>query len=93
MGVVYKIIYHSQVVTHDIPLLSREWREKIRDAIEGKLASHPEVFGIPLRNTLKGYRKLWVGDYRVIFRIEEKTVIIFIIQHRSVVYPTAQKRI
>lgn len=92
MGITYRIVYHRQVITHDIPLLSKEWRGKIRSAIETKLVSHPEVFGIPLRNTLKGYRKLRVGDYRVIFRIESKTVLIFVISHRSNVYLLSNKR-
>ncbi|OHA82276.1 MAG: hypothetical protein A2675_00510 [Candidatus Yonathbacteria bacterium RIFCSPHIGHO2_01_FULL_51_10] len=93
MGVVYKVVYYSQVVAYDIPLLSREWREKIRGAIEAKLTSRPEVFGTPLRSTLKGYRKLRVGDYRVIFRVESKTIKIFVIAHRSNVYGISNKRV
>ena len=92
MGVTYKIVYHKQVITHDVPLLSKEWRGKIKNAIEIKLVPHPEVFGIPLRNTLKGYRKLRAGDYRIIFRIESKTVLIFVISHRSNVYRIPEKR-
>ena len=61
------------------PPLSQEWRNKIKGAIETKIGSRPEVFGIPLRNTLKGYRKLRVGDYRVIFRVESTTIKIYAI--------------
>jgi len=43
----------------------------------------PELYGKPLRRSLKGYRKLRVGDYRVIFRIEKHFIKIFVIQHRS----------
>lgn len=93
MDIAYRIIYHEQVVKYDISLLSREWREKIRDAIKMKLSSHPEIFGVPLRNTLRGYRKLRVGDYRVIFLVESKTVKIFCIGHRSEVYRLINKRI
>ncbi|MDO8572329.1 MAG: type II toxin-antitoxin system RelE/ParE family toxin [bacterium] len=92
MGITYRIVYHKQVITHDIPLLSKEWRGKIKSAIENKLVSHPEIFGIPLRNTLKNYRKLRVGNYRIIFRIESKTVLIFVISHRSNVYLLSNKR-
>ena len=92
MGIIYRIVYHKQVITDDIPLLSKEWRGKTKRAIEIKLVPHPEVFGIPLRNTLKGYRKLRVGNYRIIFRIESKTVLIFVISHRSNVYLLSNKR-
>ncbi len=93
MGVTYTITYHEHVAGQDIPSLSSLWKKKIRHAIETKLSSSPEVFGIPLRNTLKGYRKLRVGDYRVIFRIEARTIKIFAIGHRSSIYLTSSKRI
>lgn len=92
MGIIYSITYHEQVVSSDISSLSTEWRTKIKNSIETKLSSSPEVFGIPLRNTLKGYRKLRVGDYRVIFRIESKTVKILTIGHRSNIYLLSNKR-
>ena len=90
---IFDIRYHELVVEDDIPRLSSEWKNKIKRAIEDKLTTRPEVYGKPLRQSLKGYRKLRVGDYRVIFRIEGNTVKIFIIQHRSVVYQMIQQRI
>ncbi|TSC75302.1 MAG: cytotoxic translational repressor of toxin-antitoxin stability system [Parcubacteria group bacterium Gr01-1014_30] len=89
----FDICYHELVVKEDIPRLSLEWREKIKRAIENRLTTRPEAYGKPLRQSLKGYRKLRVGDWRVIFRIDGKTIKIFIIQHRSVVYKMIQKRI
>lgn len=89
----FEIVYHSLVVEEDIPKLSSAWKEKIRRAIETRLATQPDVYGKPLRRSLKGYRKLRVGDYRVIFRIEGTKVKIFIIQHRSVVYGKITKRV
>ena len=93
MGIVYSITYHEQVVSEDIPAISTTWKEKIRNAIGTKLSTHPEVFGIPLRNTLKEYRKLRVGDYRDIFRVESKTIKIFAIGHRSNIYTISNKRV
>lgn len=92
MGLIFDIKYHEAVVKEDISKLSSDWKIKIKTAIENKLSRDPEVFGKPLRKSLEGYRKLRVGDYRVIFRIEEKTIKIFTIQHRSVVYKLANKR-
>lgn len=93
MGIIYEIVYHEQVAREDIPSISTQWKKEIRRAIETKLRNSPEVFGVPLRNTLKGYRKLRVGDYRVIFRIESKKVKIFTIGHRSNIYSIANKRV
>ena len=88
----FKVIYHYLVVRDDIPKLSNEWREKVRSAIEKRLTARPELYGKPLRHSLRGYRKLRVGDWRVIFGIERDTVKIIVIQHRSVAYADAKKR-
>jgi len=82
----YSIFYHTKVVSEDLQKLDSVWKKKIRNAIEGKLTTSPELYGKPLRRSLSGYRKLRVGDYRVIFKIEKQTVIILIIAHRSVVH-------
>lgn len=88
----YTILYHEEVVKKDIPKLSPAWRTKICLAIEAKLMTRPEVYGKPLRRSLKNYRKLRVGDYRVVFRIEVQQVKVFAIQHRSVIYKNISKR-
>ena len=89
----FEIRYHEDVFREDIPKLSKEWQSNIKKTIEEKLTHQPEVFGKPLRHSLKGYRKLRVGDYRIIFRIEGIIVKVLAIQHRSVVYKKALKRI
>lgn len=88
----YTIVYHELVVRADIPAISSVWQEKIRHAIEVRLISQPDLYGKPLRRSLKGYRKLRVGDYRVVFRIEQMKVKIFAIIHRSRVYDAMKKR-
>ncbi|MDP3697620.1 MAG: type II toxin-antitoxin system RelE/ParE family toxin [Candidatus Taylorbacteria bacterium] len=88
----FEILYHYLVVREDIPRLSKLWREKIRAAIEDRLVTKPDLYGKPLRRSLKGCRKLRVGDYRIIFKIDERKVKILIIQHRSVVYSDVKKR-
>ncbi len=86
MGIGCNVIYHKLVVKEDIPKLSTADKKRINGAIKEKLSINPEMFGKPLRRYLKGYRKLRVGDYRIIFRIEKKMIKIFYIGHRSVVY-------
>ncbi len=88
----FNVVYHHLVVKVDIPKLSALWRKKIQSAIEDKLVTNPDLYGKPLRRSLAGYRKLRVGDYRVIFKIEKTTVKILLIEHRSVVYTEVDKR-
>lgn len=89
----FAIQYHPAVIAQDIPKLSTTVRAQIRRAIETRLTTNPEVYGKPLRRSLRGYLKIRVGDYRVIYRIERGVVKVFVIQHRSVVYERGSKRI
>ncbi len=89
----WRVIYHRRVAADDIPNLPAVWRNKIRRAITERLTTHPDLYGKPLRRSLKGYRKLRVGDYRIIFRLERKAVKILAIQHRSAVYTAVPKRL
>lgn len=77
----------ESVVREDIPRLSRAAREQIRKGIERKLTTHPIEFGKPLRYSLKGARRLRVGDYRVVYKIEPPDVVLVVkIGHRRDVY-------
>ncbi len=89
----HAIFYQEQVIKTDIPKIGTADRKRITSAIELKLATHPELYGIPLRQSLTGYRKLRIGDYRIVFRIVKNDVIIFVIAHRKTVYDMAEKRI
>lgn len=85
--------YSTLLNTKDIARLPKADLRRIKKAIETKLTTHPEVFGKPLRFSLKGHRSLRVGDYRVIYRIEKTTVKLFIIAHRSVVYACYEEHV
>lgn len=93
MDVIFSVVYHYLVVKEDIPKLPVVWKNKIRKAIEEKLTAKPDMYGKPLRRSLKGFRKLRVVDYRIVYRIERTTVKILVIQHRSIVYATAERRV
>jgi mRNA interferase RelE/StbE len=89
----FQILYHHAVIGDDIPRLSKTDKQYVRSAIEEKLILAPLIFGKPLRHSLRGYRALRCGDYRIVFRIKEKTIKVFLIAHRSVVYQEIKKRI
>ena len=82
------IIEYDVAIEEKLRGLSKPVREMIRKAIEKKLMVDPIAFGKPLRYSLKGYRRLRVGDYRVIYRIIENKVLVIIvdIDHRKEIY-------
>jgi len=88
----YTLVYHPEVRTRDVPALNRDVGKRIQRAIETRLIAEPQRYGVPLRRTLKGYWKLRVGDYRVVFKIVKNEVWIFGIMHRRDVYQRIEKR-
>ena len=87
-GDLYQIRYLKVVAESHIPSLPARYKNTIKKAIDERLRTNPLVFGKPLRYSLKGHRRLRVGDYRVVYRIqpEEKTVLTVAILHRKKVY-------
>ena len=65
----YKLKYHPDIRKSDLPKIDTKNRNMIKRAIEERLVNQPEIYGKPLQRTLKGYWKLRVGNYRVIFRV------------------------
>ncbi len=88
----FTLRYHPAVHSDDLPLIDRKMKDRIRRAIEERLQTLPHEYGEPLRKTLKGYWKLRVGDYRVVFKIMESEVWILGIRHRKNVYQAIDKR-
>lgn len=89
----YTVEYGENAVKEDIPNLAKTQKVRIKRAIDSKLLNKPEVFGKPLRKSLAGFRKLRVGDYRVIFEIDVNRVIVWTIGHRRDIYEVAKKRL
>ncbi len=88
-----KLVYHPLVVKKDIPRLDRPVAAQIKSVVEHKLITSPEIYGSPLRGTLKGYWKLRVGDWRVVYDIRLREVRIWVIAHRREVYELAKHRL
>ena len=89
----FELRYHPDVRDIDIPQLNQTVRNRIKKAIEQRLSISPHQYGEPLKKTLKGYWKLRVGDYRVVYKIERNEVLIFEIIKRKDVYRKIFKRI
>jgi mRNA interferase RelE/StbE len=88
----YRLRYHPDVKEKDIPKLNRNIQKRIRTAIEKRLMKEPEKYSDPLRRTLKGYRKLRVGDYRIVLKIQGSEILILGICHRKDVYGRVEWR-
>jgi len=78
--------YHPAVRVEDLPLIDRKTKDRIRKAIEERLQTAPHDYGEPLRKSMKGYWKLRVGDYRVVFKVIKSEVWILGIRHRKSIY-------
>ena len=88
----YAIRYHPDVKRRDIPRINKTMQKRIRAAIENRLLVAPEKYSEPLRRTLKGYRKLRVGDYRVVLRVRGNEILILGMRHRRDVYGKMDSR-
>ena len=89
----FELRYHPDVRDVDIPQLNETLKKRIKKAIEERLSISPHQYGEPLRKTLKGYWKLRVGDYRIVYKVEGNEVWIFAIINRKDVYTKVIKRI
>jgi len=89
----FELRYHPDVFSIDISLLDAKLRIRIKNAIESRLMTAPHLYGEPLRKTLRGYWKLRVGDYRVVFKIVDEEVWALGVIHRKRVYKEIKKRL
>jgi mRNA interferase RelE/StbE len=88
----YRLLYHP-LVSDDVGDLPENIKDRIRTAIESRLLSDPVRAGRPLRQSLAGHRKMRVGDFRVIYRVQGDTIVILKIGHRKDVYAKAAPRL
>jgi mRNA interferase RelE/StbE len=82
----YTIQFVENVVKEQLPSIPMPWRQQIKRAIEERLVVDPVKFGKPLRHSLFGLRRLRVGDWRIIYRINGNVVEIIKIGNRKDVY-------
>ena len=87
---VYKVAY-ANGIEEDLARLDKPVRRKIIDKIEGYLARDPQGLGKPLTGIFKGFWRYRFDDYRVVYRIAHKEILVtvFRIGHRKNVYSKA----
>jgi mRNA interferase RelE/StbE len=91
--VAFTVKYHPDVREVDLPRINVKMRERIRRAIESRLMTAPQEYGLPLRKSLGGYWKLRVGDFRIVFKVQGEVVYVLGIRHRKKIYEEVPGRI
>jgi mRNA interferase RelE/StbE len=92
----WEIIYHKDV-DDDLKSIGPAAAKRVLLAIDKKLTKAPEEFGAPLSNNLKNFRKLRIGDFRVVYQILNRRIIVFILavgpRRDKEIYQSASTRI
>ena len=76
----WSVLIHPLVFQEDFKKIDRSAQHKILKAIRKKLTRDPKSFGEPLSGDFHGYWKLRVGEFRVVYKIEEQKILIKIIK-------------
>jgi mRNA interferase RelE/StbE len=80
----YNIVYKKSV-HRDLKKIKKTEAVKIIDQLEKDLSNKPDSHPV-LKGQFAGLRKYRVGDYRVIYAIIEKNVLVLRIGHRRNIY-------
>ena len=76
---VYKVAYLDSV-QEDLKKLDKAIARKILNRIETYLACDPKELGKPLKGEFQGYWRYRWGDYRVIYKISEREILITVLR-------------
>jgi mRNA interferase RelE/StbE len=80
----YNIVYKKSV-SRDLAKLSKQEARRILRRVEKDLAENADVYPV-LRGKFAGLRKYQVGNYRVIYTILGRDVLVLRVGHRRGVY-------
>ena len=76
----WEVIIHPLVFQEDFKKVGHAAQKKIIKTIRKKLTADPKAFGRPLAGEFHGYWKLRVGEYRVVYTIEETRVLVKVVK-------------
>lgn len=74
----WTVCYHH-AVEEDLESVGPSAARRIVKAIDEKLTRAPLQFGVPLSGNLADFRKLRVGDFRVVYQMHEKNVVVYVL--------------
>lgn len=76
----WEVKVHPLVLSEDLKGLDARIRRRLFQVIEERLTTDPENYGKPLLGPFKGYHRLRVEDYRIIYRIVKKEVRVLVLK-------------
>ena len=88
----FKVDYRLEVLNEDLPAFPRNIQERILRAVEQRLETAPDRYGSRLEKSLIGLWKIRVGDYRVIYELKGRHVVIWAVGHRKTAYGEVARR-
>jgi mRNA interferase RelE/StbE len=74
----WEIIYHKGV-DEDLKHIGPVSARRVIKTIDKKLSSEPKKFGVPLSHNLREFRKLRIGDFRVVYQVLHEKVVVFVL--------------
>ena len=80
----YKLLYTKRAIL-DITKLDEQSKQRIKLALE-KYSIAPFQYAEKLTNSQLGSFRFRVGDYRIIFDIEDESIVVLRIGHRKNIY-------
>jgi mRNA interferase RelE/StbE len=93
--VIWTVIYHHEV-DEDLQSVGVSTARRIVRAIDAKLTRSPLDFGSPLSGNLADFRKLRVGDCRVVYQVLKTKVVVYVLavgpRRDKEIYKTALMR-
>jgi mRNA interferase RelE/StbE len=92
----WRVLYHPEV-DEDLQAVGPAAARRIMRSIDAKLTEAPEQFGTPLSGNLAEFRKLRIGDYRVVYQVVNNLVVVFVLavgpRRDKEIYRMAAKRL
>ena len=76
----WEVRIHPLVFAEDFKKIDRGAQQKIIKAVRKKLTVDPKGYGEPLAGQFHGFWKLRVGEFRVVYAIEEYRVLVKVIK-------------
>jgi len=77
---VYDIQIDELVFSEDFKRIDGAGQKRIIKAVRKKLTAEPTAYGKPLSGQYKGFWKLKVGPYRVVYEILESKLRVYVIK-------------
>ena len=75
----FRVLIDELVLKKDFRKIDKTDQVRIIRTMRKKLTTKPEEFGKPLTGELKGFWKLRIGDFRVIYEIKKNEILVYVI--------------